>query len=256
MSNADETNQNAHPSNDGSTDASQEGATGDADRAGVPQESPEVSAEQELETLKAYLLHRSENLLREGPEATKRAGQAGMTEARLKKIRDGAYFNEKLLTSLCDTFALKLDEALRLSREWAATTLQASMGRAQKSPPTMTLPPRMTPLSPTMYALACHLAHLAQQDSFKPVMAFPIGAVVHATASLEAFLNEEMARRIAIQPEWAHPLGALDRLNLEDKWVIAAQLLNGQTFSNTAEPFQSFQALMKLRNELVHRFHR
>ena len=42
----------------------------------------------------------------------------------------------------------------------------------------------------------------------------------------------------------------------EDKWVIAAQLLNGQTFSNTAEPFQSFQALMKLRNELVHRFHR
>jgi hypothetical protein len=111
----------------------------------------------------------------------------------------------------------------------------------------------MTPMSPTMYRLACHMAHLAGNDPLTPVIGYPVGAVLHAAVALEAFLNEEMARYIHADPtKWKGPLEALERLETENKWQLVPLLLFGKTLPKGAEPFQSFRALIRLRNELVH----
>ena len=117
---------------------------------------------------------------------------------------------------------------------------------------TFRTPPSMMPLSPMMYRFACHMAHLAERDPYAPVMAVPLAAVIHASTSLEAFLNEEIARRIAIDPEWEGSLSALDRLEIGQKWMVVPKLPFGRTFVCGAEPFQSFRVLVKLRNKLVH----
>jgi hypothetical protein len=122
----------------------------------------------------------------------------------------------------------------------------------EPQPTAFVIPPSMVSLSPIMYRLASHLAYAAALEQFVPAIAMPIGAVLHATASLEAFLNEEIARWIASDAKWDGPLSALDRLEFEQKWLIVPQLLVDGTFDRGAEPFQSMRVLVKLRNKLVH----
>jgi hypothetical protein len=110
------------------------------------------------------------------------------------------------------------------------------------------------PLSPVMYQLACRLALLAKSEAppYQPTMALPMGAVIHAAASLEAFLNEAISAYSEARPEIAGPLEAIDRLEVDGKWLVAAHLVYGRSFAKGEEPFQSFSALVKLRNALVH----
>jgi hypothetical protein len=75
---------------------------------------------------------------------------------------------------------------------------------------------------------------------------------MHATSSLEAFLNEEIEKTSRMQPTWNDSLAALERLEVHQKWMVVPRLLFGRTFERGAEPFQSFRTLFKLRNELVH----
>ena len=107
-------------------------------------------------------------------------------------------------------------------------------------------------LSRVMYRFACHAALLAERDPFTPKVAFPIAAVLHAASSLEAFLNEELEQRCTLEPHWKPSIQAIERVEFQNRWFVVPQLLFNRTFDKDAEPFQSFRALVKLRNELVH----
>lgn len=107
----------------------------------------------------------------------------------------------------------------------------------------------MMPLSPLMYGLGCALAYRAGQSD---PLSHCIGAVIQAGAALEAFLNEEIAYVVAAKPQWKGPLEALDRLETDSRWLLVPLLTMQRTFDRGSEPFQSFRALVRLRNALVH----
>lgn len=43
------------------------------------------------------------------------------------------------------------------------------------------------------------MAHGAENDPFRPVVALPIAAVIHAASSLEAFMNEWIEKKTTIE---------------------------------------------------------
>ena len=85
--------------------------------------------------------------------------------------------------------------------------------------------------------------------------AFP--AYVSAVASVEAFVNEQLlgaSSRLLLRdsPLWLIQNDALDKLDLKMKLILVPQMLFNQTFDISAQPYQDFDLLVKLRNDVVH----
>jgi|HubBroStandDraft_6_1064221.scaffolds.fasta_scaffold585820_2 hypothetical protein len=110
----------------------------------------------------------------------------------------------------------------------------------------------MTPLSPELYLLACHLAKRSAREEGLTSVSFPLATVIHAATSLEAFINEELEHSRAHRPEWSEIYDEFERDKILPKWLVLAKLLCGKTFDKGREPFQSFKLLIDLRNGLVH----
>lgn len=92
-------------------------------------------------------------------------------------------------------------------------------------------------------------------NAFTP-HAFP--SYVCATASVEAFVNEQMIGQLAQAVLRDSPLwslledGSLEKMDLLPKIVIVPQVLFGKSFRRDAQPFQDFRVLVRVRNDLVH----
>jgi len=85
--------------------------------------------------------------------------------------------------------------------------------------------------------------------------AFP--AYVCAIAAIEAFANEQLlgpVTRIIFHDSslWNIPSDVLEKLEIRTKVIIISRLLTGLSFSKGEQPFQDFNTLVKLRNDIVH----
>jgi hypothetical protein len=109
----------------------------------------------------------------------------------------------------------------------------------------------------------------ASPDAWPPEA---LSAVLFSALAVEAFINElaEAAARDSHEP-WMTGLPGVNVLRdlaetldmIEDaqgdiglKYHMASKILRGRTFDTNQAPFQDFNALVKLRNELVHPRHR
>jgi hypothetical protein len=109
----------------------------------------------------------------------------------------------------------------------------------------------------------------ASPDAWPPEA---LSAILFSALAVEAFINElaEAAARDSHE-QWTTGLPGVDVLRdlaetldmIEDaqgniglKYHLASKILRGRTFNANQAPFQDFNALVKLRNELVHPRHR
>jgi hypothetical protein len=134
-----------------------------------------------------------------------------------------------------------------------------------------------TYLAGTSLQGAAHFARLSkdlEQNSKPPVpddvstqhSVYVISAVLLAVAALEGTINELFADSVANPGGRAHPLpessrnrlaeavrlGALERLQVLDKFQMALILTTGTLFETGRQPYQDAHLLVPLRNALVH----
>lgn len=72
-------------------------------------------------------------------------------------------------------------------------------------------------------------------------------AIVLLVQALEAFINVEAHSRLS-PALWR----AVERMDLQAKWLVVTRLATGQEWNQGQQPFQDFYQLIKLRNDLVH----
>lgn len=72
-------------------------------------------------------------------------------------------------------------------------------------------------------------------------------AIVLLAQVLEAFINVVAHARLS-PALWQ----AVERMELQPKWLVVTRLLTGQEWNQGQQPFQDFYQLIKLRNALVH----
>ncbi len=87
-------------------------------------------------------------------------------------------------------------------------------------------------------------------------------AVVFAAASIEAVLNEQISLRSQFGPDsdmhhvpkefYEALVRAQKSISLKDKWNLFLAVRGGWPWDPSAEPFQSYELLIALRNELLH----
>lgn len=87
-------------------------------------------------------------------------------------------------------------------------------------------------------------------------------AIIFAAATIEAVLNEQISLRSELgidehpsqlPHEFFEALGnAQKTISLKDKWNLFTSVRGGQKWDSGVEPFQSYDLLISLRNELVH----
>lgn len=112
-------------------------------------------------------------------------------------------------------------------------------------------------LSEQFFYMACEAAETAGKDELNDIahtvtMRCCATAVILSVATLEAFLNESLEF-------WDAPTAPLktldevvDKASMGDRWELVPYIMLGKTFDKGVEPFQSFKALVQLRNALVH----
>lgn len=82
--------------------------------------------------------------------------------------------------------------------------------------------------------------------------------VVFAAATIEAILNERISLERTIwkdpqRAEFVEALAAVQRsLGLKDKWNLFASVRGNAAWDSAKEPFQSWDIIMSIRNELLH----
>jgi len=126
-----------------------------------------------------------------------------------------------------------------------------------------------------LYCLAIEARDKANEIQAASPDAWPheaLSAILFASLAAEAFINEvaEAAARDANGP-WMTDLPGVDLLRdlagtlsaIEDaqgsiglKYHMASKILSGRTFDASKAPFQEFDTLVKVRNEIVHPRHR
>lgn len=91
------------------------------------------------------------------------------------------------------------------------------------------------------------------------IRVFNSSCVVNAACFLEAKINEEVATaRICFDegsPErraWDHIKENERRLSVQEKWGLISAQTGGVAWDSGREPFQSFEIIASLRNELIH----
>ena len=101
---------------------------------------------------------------------------------------------------------------------------------------------------------------LAQEtDDIQEVRIYSASCIVNAACFLEAKLNEEVAiARICFDEEsderkrWDDIKKGERRTSVSQKWNQIAELTSGCRWNSGQDPFQSFETIISLRNELVH----
>ena len=94
-------------------------------------------------------------------------------------------------------------------------------------------------------------------DSDKKIRVYNTACILFAISSIEAQLNERIVMLklcfIEEPKSFWHILNTLSKsLKLEEKWNLIAAHSNSTSWNKGREPFQSFEIINSLRNELVH----
>lgn len=108
----------------------------------------------------------------------------------------------------------------------------------------------------------CRYYATKAQEATKPfeIVASNISCVFCAGSFLEAKINEFIALTASskdknIQPSrkfWQVLLEFQKDMKLKEKWNLMASIKSGRRWNEAVEPFQSYDLLIALRNELVH----
>jgi hypothetical protein len=87
-------------------------------------------------------------------------------------------------------------------------------------------------------------------------------AVIFAAAAIEAVLNEQISIRQKFGPDMKNKhmseeffdalFNAQKTISLKDKWNLFTSIQGGTAWDSTREPFQSYDIVITLRNELIH----
>ena len=118
----------------------------------------------------------------------------------------------------------------------------------------------MYPFSIEFLAGCRKFADLAQEtQNVQEVMIYSASCIVNAVCFLEAKLNEEIAiARICFdegsneRKQWDDVKEGERRTSVSQKWDRVAALTGGVCWDSGKDPFQSFETISSLRNELVH----
>ena len=82
---------------------------------------------------------------------------------------------------------------------------------------------------------------------------YALDAIILSVAALEAFLNEAALNPVALGIRRADAaLQALEELEIRRKYVLVPLVLWGTTFQCSRQPFQDFDCLVRVRNDLIH----
>ncbi|MDA3833114.1 MAG: hypothetical protein PF495_06920 [Spirochaetales bacterium] len=89
------------------------------------------------------------------------------------------------------------------------------------------------------------------------VRVYNTACILFATSTIEAKVNEWISiARVCFEDEpksfWHTLAPMVKALKLEDRWNLIASHEDGTLWDNGREPFQSFDLISTLRNELVH----
>ena len=103
-------------------------------------------------------------------------------------------------------------------------------------------------------------ARLAQEtDKAQEIRVFNTSCITCAASYLEAKLNEDIAiARLCFDDDskegkgWRVIQEVQRKLSVQEKWNLIAAQLEGQVWDGGKEPFQSFDTIHSLRNELIH----
>lgn len=118
----------------------------------------------------------------------------------------------------------------------------------------------MHPFSVEFLAGCRKFSDLAEEtDDRQEVMIYATSCIVNAVCFLEAKLNEEVTiARICFdegsdeRKRWDEVKEGEQRYSVPQKWNQVAALTGGCRWNSGEEPFQSFETISSLRNELVH----
>ena len=103
------------------------------------------------------------------------------------------------------------------------------------------------------------LAQLPENAQDMPI--FNSSCLINAACFLEAKINEEIAIAVICfdyekddheGKAWRAIQNLQKKLNIQEKWDLVALRTNGIPWDKSVEPFQSFEIISSLRNELVH----
>ncbi|HXA79207.1 MAG TPA: hypothetical protein VNV41_18890 [Candidatus Acidoferrales bacterium] len=83
---------------------------------------------------------------------------------------------------------------------------------------------------------------------------YPAAVIVLASTALDAYMNETLAFFHFMEHDLQkrQEIAGLRTEKLRQKWIAAPLLLGGTAFDASAEPFLSFDLMLRLRNKLVH----
>jgi len=118
----------------------------------------------------------------------------------------------------------------------------------------------MHPFSVEFLAGCRKFSDLAEEtEDRQEVMIYTTSCIVNAVCFMEAKLNEEVAiARICFDEDpderkrWDEVKEGERRYSVPQKWNQVAALTGGCRWNSGEEPFQSFETISSLRNELVH----
>jgi len=101
-------------------------------------------------------------------------------------------------------------------------------------------------------------ANMAKETkSVNEVKHYNTACIFFATNSIEAKINEGVSiAQVCFKDEpksFCHSLSPImKKLKLSEKWDLIASNENGTLWDNSKEPFQSYELISSLRNELIH----
>ncbi|BFM14750.1 hypothetical protein R50073_09330 [Maricurvus nonylphenolicus] len=101
----------------------------------------------------------------------------------------------------------------------------------------------------------------SSSDNEQDIRVFNSSSIINAACFLEARINEEISIGVlcyGFEPEspkskeWATIQNLQKKLTVQEKWDLVSLRTNGDLWDKSREPFQSFEIISSLRNELVH----
>jgi len=120
----------------------------------------------------------------------------------------------------------------------------------------------MTPFSVDFLHGCKKFSELASSSENKQdIRVFNSSSIINAACFLEARINEEISIGVMCHSfeedsleskEWFTIQNLQKKLTVQEKWDLVALRKNGVLWDKGREPFQSFEIISSLRNELVH----
>ena len=101
----------------------------------------------------------------------------------------------------------------------------------------------------------------SSSENEQDIRIFNSSSIINAACFLEARINEEISIGVLCygfeedspeSKEWSTIQNLQKKLTVQEKWDLVSLRTNGVLWDKGREPFQSFEIISSLRNELVH----